>query len=76
MKASTPRDAAPQQAHRLWWFLLTVLATGGCSGIQATKSVSPLDFLLPGLHMRNEPRGPFLPGGTNMLVCRLDRVPY
>ena len=76
MKTSTPQDTGPRQVHRLWWFLLMVLATGGCGGIQATKSVSPLDFLLPGLHLRNEPIEPVVPGGTNMLVCSLERVPY
>jgi hypothetical protein len=34
--------------------LLGMLACGtGCSGIHASKSVSPLDFILPGL-MKNE----------------------
>ena len=37
---------------RAW--LLAVIALGaGCSGINASKSVSPLDFLLPGL-IKNE----------------------
>ena len=41
--------------------LIAVVATG-CSGINASKSVSPLDFLLPGLHMQNCPPSPlFLP---------------
>ena len=35
---------------------LAVLASG-CSGINATKSISPLDFLLPGL-MQNTPAQP------------------
>ena len=38
---------------------LLVLSSAGCSGINATKSVSPIDFLLPGagnfLHMQNSP---------------------
>jgi len=34
--------------------LVAVLALGaGCSGIHASKSISPLDFILPGL-MKNE----------------------
>jgi hypothetical protein len=33
-----------------WAMLAAVLALGaGCSGIHASKSVSPLDFILPGL---------------------------
>jgi len=31
-----------------------LLFGAGCSGINATKSISPLDFLLPGI-MRAEP---------------------
>jgi hypothetical protein len=38
--------------------LLSLLAiTAGCSGIHASKSVSPLDFILPGL-MKNESPAP------------------
>src|SRR5689334_17803159 len=47
---------------------LAVLAgCAGCSGINATQSVSPLDFLLPGagklLHLQNTP--PLTPQATN-----------
>ncbi len=42
----------------------------GCSGINASKSISPLDFILPGLHMRNDPPMPTVPSATNTLVCR------
>ena len=44
--------------------LIVLLPLGsGCSGIQASKSVSPLDFLLPGLgsglkFLQNAPRSP------------------
>lgn len=41
--------------------LLAVLAAvlaAGCSGINASKSVSPLDFLLPGLHVRQATPAP------------------
>ncbi|HUR45303.1 MAG TPA: hypothetical protein VMZ27_05430 [Candidatus Saccharimonadales bacterium] len=35
--------------------------TTGCGGIRASKSISPLDFLLPGL-LRNDPAsGPLSP---------------
>ncbi|HMJ91715.1 MAG TPA: hypothetical protein VK530_17970 [Candidatus Acidoferrum sp.] len=38
--------------------LTAVLAIGaGCSGIHASRSVSPLDFILPGL-MHNSPAQP------------------
>ena len=43
--------------------LLTTVATG-CSGINASKSVSPIDFLLPGL-MQNIPASPVIPIETN-----------
>ena len=36
--------------------LLAVVALGaGCSGIHASKSVSPLDFILPGLIKNDSP---------------------
>jgi len=62
-------------------FLLAVLAavlTAGCSGINASKSVSPLDFLLPGLHVRraapaSEPPGPLTLAATESVVT--DRHP-
>jgi hypothetical protein len=47
-------------AKRNWkWFqraaLLSLLTlSAGCSGIHASKSISPLDFILPGL-MKHEP---------------------
>jgi hypothetical protein len=44
--------------------LLAAFATG-CSGINVSKSISPLDFLLPGLHMRNAPPSPLIPLETN-----------
>lgn len=49
--------------------LLVMAATlgGGCSGINATKSVSPLDFLLPGL-LQNTPQSPVVPDGTNVVA--------
>ena len=43
---------------------------GGCSGINASKSVSPLDFILPGLHIRNDVPVPRAPEETNALACR------
>ena len=56
--------------NHAWWLLaLVALATGGCSGINASKSISPLDFLLPGLHLQNDPAIPVLPGSAGVLVC-------
>jgi hypothetical protein len=49
--------------------MLALAVNCGCSGINASKSVSPLDFLLPGLHLQNDPPRPVLPTGTNELVC-------
>ena len=56
---------------RFWpvWLLLPLVVCVGCGGFSATKSISPLDFLLPGLHMRVEPQQPVIPEGTNTLVC-------
>ncbi len=56
---------------------LPLLGSLGCSGINASHTVSPLDFLLPGaghfLHMQNgpPPRGP----GTNELLIASEPVP-
>ena len=43
--------------------LIALVATG-CSGINASKSVSPLDFFLPGL-LQNRPPAPVSPIQTN-----------
>jgi len=43
--------------------LLAALATG-CSGINASKSFSPLDFILPGL-MQHSPPSPVIPLQNN-----------
>jgi hypothetical protein len=51
--------------------LLSLLA--GCSGINASKSISPIDFLLPGaghfLHMQNTPPQPVPGTNTNTLAA-------
>jgi hypothetical protein len=46
--------------------IIAALGTG-CSGINASKSVSPLDFLMPGLHIQNSPPLPVIPSETNSL---------
>ncbi|MGD0538820.1 MAG: hypothetical protein ABSC03_14380 [Verrucomicrobiota bacterium] len=54
--------------------VLVLAAGGGCGGISASKSVSPLDFLLPGVRLRTPPPRPTLPGDTNavFLLARVD----
>jgi hypothetical protein len=59
----------PKPHHWRCLLPLVVLATSGCSGVNVTKSVSPLDFLLPGLHVQNPPPAPAVPDSTNALVC-------
>jgi hypothetical protein len=60
---------------RFGWLLMLILGVScGCSGINASKSISPLDFLLPGLHMENDPPKPLIPATTNVLVCWHDGV--
>lgn len=46
-------------------FAVIAVAVTGCSGINSTQSVSPLDFLMPGLHMQNTPASPTVPSETN-----------
>ena len=48
--------------------LVPLLVCPGCGGFSATKSISPLDFLLPGI-LRVDPKQPALPDSTNSLVC-------
>ena len=54
--------------------LIGVVATG-CGGINASKSISPLDFLLPGLHLRNDAPVPLAPGATNALAYTQPAIP-
>ena len=60
-----------------WWLPLGVAAVilNGCSGINASRSVSPLDFLLPGLHIQNRPKAPSVPG-TNVVLTVAGAYPY
>ena len=37
--------------------VISAVVGTGCSGINASKSVSPIDFLLPGLHVQNSSPG-------------------
>jgi hypothetical protein len=55
---------------RNWkWFRAVALAGllfvgGGCSGIRASKSISPLDFILPGLMQNETPAPKEVPAST------------
>ena len=55
--------------------LVAAIVTG-CSGINAGASVSPLDFLLPGL-LQNRPAPPVIPAETNStpLLAQASPVP-
>jgi len=45
--------------------LATLAAFGsGCGGVSVHKTVSPLDFFLPGI-LKNTPPTPSVPGDTN-----------
>jgi hypothetical protein len=65
MKSETKRH------FNVWLWLLgaALIATSGCSGINASKSISPLDFLLPGLHIQNTPPAPLVPESTDVMVA-------
>ena len=58
-------------------FALIAASATGCSGINASKSVSPIDFLLPGLHMQNSPPLPVNPIQSNPapLLAQASHVP-
>ena len=63
-----PRVTRPSPlalGHALAFALLAAEASG-CSGINASKSISPLDFFLPGL-MQNCPPSPVVPFDTNTI---------
>ena len=47
-----------QQAGCIAVLLVATALLSGCSGISATKSISPLDFLLPGLLKNDSPAVP------------------
>jgi hypothetical protein len=75
-------QAKPNMKHNktfgldaLGFTLIAAVATG-CSGINATKSISPLDFILPGL-MQNCPPSPVTTPETNSvpLMARASHVP-
>ena len=73
-----PRGTRPSPlalGHALAFALIAVVATG-CSGIHASKSISPLDFILPGL-MQNCPPSPVIPLETNTvpLLAQASPVP-
>ncbi len=62
--------------HALAFALIAALATG-CSGINVSKSISPLDFILPGLHMQNGPASPGIPIAPNPapVLAQANQIP-
>jgi hypothetical protein len=61
MRQSVKTERAKKIRWSLWVGLAVVIVGNGCSGINASRSVSPLDFLLPGLHIQNRPPAPLVP---------------
>jgi hypothetical protein len=51
------------------------MATAGCGGINASKSVSPLDFILPGL-IKTAPQPGAPPAATTNSVQIVAQVRY
>ncbi len=70
LQSLSPVMNTRRRFHPVWLLLMPLLLCAGCGGFSATKSISPLDFLLPGLHMRVDPQQPMIPQGTNTLLCR------
>jgi hypothetical protein len=64
MKPSTASHRAALLIAGAILLALIAVVGSGCGGINASKSISPLDFLLPGL-MQNEPPAPLIPSATN-----------
>ncbi|MCX6924899.1 MAG: hypothetical protein NT154_17055 [Verrucomicrobia bacterium] len=50
------------------------LIAAGCSGINASHAVSPLDFFMPGL-LQNHPASPILPLETNSVTLLAQASP-
>ena len=69
MKNAMFRSPKPAWAPFVWLLVIVASVNCGCSGINASKSISPLDFLLPGLHIQNDPPQPVFPASTNVLAC-------
>lgn len=55
---------SPVALRHVFALVLLAALAAGCSGINARKSVSPLDFILPGL-LQNSPPPPVIPLQTN-----------
>ena len=67
---------SPLAAGQALAFALIAMVATGCSGINVSKSISPLDFILPGL-MQNGPASPLIPINTNTipLLAQANFVP-
>lgn len=55
-------------------FTALSLSLCGCSGINASKSISPLDFILPGL-LHNGPTSPVIPLETDAVPLLAQATP-
>jgi len=75
MNPSISWHRAASLGKRAASLVLLVAVGSGCSGIHATKSVSPLDFLLPGL-MHNMPAAPVVPGGITNAPIELEQASH
>jgi len=64
MKPPTPWHRAASLIGGAAALALFALVGSGCSGINASKSISPLDFILPGL-MQNVPATPAISDTIN-----------
>ena len=65
----TPRATKVRYAILLSLCVAATVPGTGCSGINTSKSFSPLDFLLPGmLHIQNGPEKRTVPEATNSIV--------
>jgi hypothetical protein len=72
LTAAAPGSRSRLLGVRISLACLTIVGVCcGCSGVNASKSVSPLDFFLPahGL-LQNAPSAPALSGSTNDVVYR------
>lgn len=65
---------SPRAVGRALALVLIVAAAAGCSGVNVSKSISPLDFILPGL-MQNQPLPPVVPLQTNAATLLASSLP-
>jgi hypothetical protein len=71
IRMNTKSQSPTPLRHWRWIVALAVIITSGCSGINASKSISPLDFLLPGLHVKNDPAPPARDNANDVVYVSL-----